>query len=915
MGKCLFIDGNNVVFRAYYAFERQHLKTRSGKPSGAIFGFTRLLLKLLEDHKPDFAAVAFDVSRDTFRKEIYPEYKANRKPTPDELLEQFPAARAVVSHLGIKLMQNPLYEADDLIGSACEMFKHDHKIVIVTGDRDLLQLIDENVTVELCRKGVSETAIFDKAAFCGEYQFPPPGIVDLKALMGDASDNIPGVRGIGEKKGLALVREFGDIDSLFSSVDKIANPKLREMVISGRESAYLSKKLALIRRDLDIGECCDEFRWSRVKLNNPDLCKFLEEWNFKSILETIRTEHGIESVETAEVYDIPIQGNDLHVAEPVFQAVPGEKLIITSSAELEKYLTSLPEEVCIDIETDGLEPSVDRIVGIALAGDTDRAIYLPLRHSYPGLDPSDQMNPSECLRLISSYLHKKTLVGHNLKFDLSFLEYAGYKHSGNIFDTMLAAYVCDPTMQNGLKYLARELLNLEVTDFRQVAGSGSFDRVDLPSASEYACQDVLITLMLKRLFEDRLNTSGQMSLFAELEIPLLPILLEMETTGIGINLAYLENLALDFEKRLIELEHSIHSHAGCVFNLNSSKQLQEVLFEKLGLEPPRKTKTGFSTDSEVLRSLAYENPICNELLKYREISKLKSTYVDSLGKLVDPESGIIHTSFNQTVTATGRLSSSNPNLQNIPVKTELGRSVRRAFIPPVPDEIFLSLDYSQIELRLLAHFSQDPALMDAFKNSLDIHTLTASRLFGKQPEEITPNERKIGKTVNFGIIYGISAHGLAQDLGITRPIAQKYIDGFFAGFPGVIDYFERNLDEARKTGTVTTLLGRSRPIPELASAKHTHRAFAERTVRNTPLQGSAADLVKKAMIDCSKILSRLGSGTRMILQIHDELVFSVPIEEMDFIKPQLKNAMEQTVELNVPLVCDAASGPNLADLE
>ena len=595
--------------------------------------------------------------------------------------------------------------------------------------------------------------------------------------------------------------------------------------------------------------------------------------------------------------------------------VPGERLLISSLQDLTQFLTSLKQEVAIDVETDGLNPFQNKIIGVSLADSIVRAAYIPLRHSYLGLDPSDQIPPEQAFEVLRKGLAGKTLVGHNLKFDLAFLNAEGFPIPENFFDTMLAVYVLNPTMPNGLKDLSRELLRFSVQTFQEVTGGKPFAHVSIADAGQYGCQDVLLPMHLLPYLRGRLAEENLVALLSDLEEPLLPLLLEMETLGIGLNRAYLRDLTRDFAADMKSFEASIHKHAGVEFNVNSGKQLQEILFVKLGLTPPKKTKTGFSTDSDVLKELAPLHPICRDLLSYREIAKLKTTYADSLETLVEPKSGVIHTNFNQMVTATGRLSSNNPNLQNIPIKTELGRRVRRAFVPPREGDVLISLDYSQIELRLLAHLSEDPDLVDAFKRNLDVHSITAAKLFGKPVEQVTSAERKVGKTVNFGIIYGISAHGLAEGLGVSRPQAKSYIDGFFATFPSVQEFFARNQREAQALRKVTTLFGRVRPLLDLQSKDFQARSFEERVARNTPLQGSAADLVKKAMLDADRYLKKEGKKTRLILQIHDELIFSMPQDEIAEVSPRLKALMEQVFPLKVPLVCDMARGANLADLQ
>ncbi|HNX75588.1 MAG TPA: DNA polymerase I [Candidatus Rifleibacterium sp.] len=926
MPNCLLIDGNNIIFRAFYAFQNQRLKTSDGVQTGALYGFLRMLLKMLKDRRPDLVAVAFDTSRNTFRRKMFPEYKAKRKPAPEELLAQIPLAHQAVAALGIKIMTHEDYEADDLIGSAARDLAASYQVSIVTGDRDLLQLINDQVTVELCQKGVSDTRAVDPAEFAKEYGFPPAGIIELKALMGDSSDNIPGVKGIGEKKGLALIQQFGSIERLYSEISSVDNEKLRQKLLDDRAMALLSHDLATIRTDVPTFANTVELRWNPDNLNAADFTGFLQRFEFSSLyrefagrdLQTALKNQSGEAITAPAAVDGQLPGLLPGAAAPLPGSpapIPGEKLIVSNMADLKNFWAGVNEILAIDVETSGFDPISSHIVGVSLATGVERAVYVPLRHAYLGLAPEDQINPEEFFAFLGQNLGGRKIVGHNLKFDLAFLAEAGVSGGTDLFDTLLAAYVIDPTRSNALKSLGSNLLGYAVTEFNQVAAGGSFAMVDLANAKDYGCQDVLLTMHLYPILQRELAEKKLLKLFNELEMPLIPILQGMERFGIGLNEPYLVDLSRELADRIAELEASVHAHAGRVFNLNSTQQLQEILFKDLGLNPPKKTKTGFSTDSEVLRLLAIAHPICVDLLEYREMAKLKSTYAESLTTLVNPKTGLIHASFNQAVTATGRLSSSNPNMQNIPIKTEWGRKIRRAFIPPRQGDLFVSIDYSQIELRLLAHFSQDPGLVEAYRLGIDIHAISAGRIFKKAPEDVTAAERNVGKTVNFGIIYGISAHGLSEDLAISRPQAKEYIDAFYNGFAHVNEFFEQVLVEARQKGEVETLLGRVRHLPDINSSKFQLRSGAERIAKNTRLQGSAADLVKKAMLDTSRWLCENGFQTRLILQIHDELVFSVPKGELADVAPELKRIMETCVTLNVPLVCDVSSGPNLADLD
>lgn len=939
MALLLIFDCNNLAFRAYYAIEGKNLKTKSGLPSGALYLFTKMLVKALKEKKPNYVAATFDISKETFRKKLYQDYKAQRKPIPQELASQLPHIQNLVKILNIKLITHQNFEADDLIGSLAYKFKHnkDLEIQIITGDRDILQLLDANIKVDLCIKGVSETKLLDKDSFIQLYGFDPISVIDLKALQGDTSDNIPGVNGIGEKKALALIKQFQTIENIYNSLDIIDNKSLKQQLINGKDNAFLSKKLATIDHTIiDIPDLND-LKWESNNLVSDVFYNFLISWEFYSIVKDLFpnkknaiTSNDLEIPYSQQLHDqnhsqtlnnpslIYIgSNNESYKNLDICQNTPsrkitGERLLVTSQNELENFLSS-SDVFAISIEYDNTQLiRQSRIFGFSFAKSTESAIYIPTSDRENLLTDSIPINILK--EILAKHIPNKKIIGHNLKATFTIFNKLNIPLPKDFFDIMLAVYLLDPAFPNDLDKIATELFRYE---YKKPSKPLTGKNNELPAyeACIFSCQNSLIIQEIYKILENKLIDSNQYKLFKEIEQPLLLVLLEMEETGIKLEKNYLATLNEELTKEILKLEQEIYKKAGIQFKINSPKQLQEVLYNKLGLSASKKTKTGLSTDSNVLKELAAKHPICNDIINYRELMKLKTTYIESLQNLVDPSTGLIHTTFNQTVTATGRLSSTNPNLQNIPIKTDLGKKIRRAFIPPIPNHVFVSIDYSQIELRLLAHLSEDKNLIEAFKNNLDIHSITASKLFNIPIDKVSEAERKVGKTVNFGIIYGISAHGLAESLGISRSQAKSYIDNFFKNFPAVESYFNNAILRARMNGYVSTIFGHIRYLRNLNSKDHNLRAFEERVARNTPLQGSAADLVKKAMLEVNNYLKENNYETKLVLQIHDELVFTSPLKEYKNVVKKLKEIMENVVTLKVPLVCDVAYGPNLADLQ
>ena len=880
--RLFLIDGSSYIYRAYYAI--RHLSNSQGMATNAIYGFTNMLLKVMRDQKPDRLAVVFDSKGPTFRKEIYPEYKANRAAMPEDLVPQIPYIKKIVAALNLPGLEMPGFEADDIIATLAKRFAaRGMEVTVVTGDKDLMQIVDDRIHLLDTMKdkvyGPAEVA----ERFGGADK-----VVEVQALSGDSSDNIPGVPGIGEKTAKMLIDEYGDVETLLANLDQLKG-KRRENLEKFAEQARLSRQLVTLSDDLDL-----QIDDQSLALSEPDreaLTELFKECEFYKLLQ----EFTGDSKDRAE--------------QACYRAVLTEPALDELVAALEDS-----EGFAFDTETTSLDAMRAELVGLSFAVTAGEAWYVPVGHRYLGVPEQLPLEKVlEAVRpLFVSPRHQK--IGQNLKYDILVLARAGVEVSGPIYDTMLASYLANPSARShGMDNLAAELLNYQTISYSEVAGSGKkqigFDEVEVDKATTYAAEDADITLRLYETLVPMVTAQQQDSLFNDVEMPLLQILVGMELAGIRINPEFLRGLSADMEKKLAVLEADIHQLAGGPFNIGSPKQLGEVLFEKLGLPRGKKTKTGWSTDVEVLNKLAEEHEIAAKILDYRSLAKLKGTYTDALPKLIHPETGRIHTSFNQAVTATGRLSSSDPNLQNIPIRTEEGRRIREGFIPSAGC-VLLSADFSQIELRILAHMADEPALKEAFARGEDIHRRTASEVLGLFPEMVTDEQRRAAKAINFGVVYGISAFGLAKQLGISRREAQQFIDTYFERYPGIRTFMDSCIAEAREKSYVTTLLGRRCAVPEINSKNGAVRGYAERNAINYPVQGSAADIIKVAMVRIAARLAEEGLQARMLLQVHDELVFDVPQAELEDVAALVRTEMEGAVDLSVPLLVEVGSGRN-----
>ncbi len=884
--KLVLVDGYNMLFRAFFAIGP--LTAPDGTPTNALLGFCRMLLKAIRDLDPTHLAVVMDAGGKSFRSEMYAEYKANRPSAPEELKAQFPLARQLVELLGIPLLEKEGVEADDVIGTLAKRAERDgYDVVIVSGDKDLMQLVTDRVKMLDTMKDV----LYGPKEVERKLGVPPEKVADLLGLQGDSSDNIPGVTKVGPKTARKLLAEHGDLEGVLRAAPGMKKSKLKERLVEEADRARLSKRLATIVTDLEL-----DLEPGQL-VRRPSERKLLDDLLARLGFSRLRRELTAEAVVDRSGYRI-----------------------IRDLEELERFFEDCRRARCIavDLETTSLDPMEADIVGFALCCREGEAVYVPVAHRGPGA--GEQLDASEVLKRLDGLLQEDgiSLYGQNLKYDaLILLNRHGLELPAPACDSMVASYVLDPgRSSHSLDALALEFLGHRTIGYEEVAGKGkqqvSFAKVPVERAAEYAAEDADITLRLCLLLGRMVEQEGLDEVLHRLELPLVPVLVRMEHNGVGIDTGLLERLGDHVDGQLGRLEREIYELAGSEFNLNSPVQLRKVLFDDLGLPVVKKTRTGPSTDQSVLEQLAASHPIAERLLEYRSLAKLKSTYIDVLPRMVNPATGRIHTRYNQTVTATGRLSSSDPNLQNIPVRTELGRRIREAFVAPRGHRL-LSADYSQIELRILAHLTGDGNLIEAFERGEDIHAATAARIHGVAVEDVTAEMRYGAKAVNFGIVYGQGPYNLARQLGIERREAKRIIDTYFEMYPGVRAWIERVHEQARKDGYVTTMFGRRRKLPEISSTDRVARANAERIAQNTPIQGTAADIIKLAMIDLHGEMLRRGLRSRMVLQVHDELVFEVPKAELDLMRELAREKMEGAVQLNVPLVVDVADGRTWAE--
>ena len=881
------IDGSAYIYRAYHAIAP--LTSSKGTPTNAVLGFVNMVKRLIREKQPAFLAIAFDSRGPVFRHQIYQAYKANRPPMPDDLSIQIPFIKKFVAASNILMLEEQGVEADDIIATAVKIFTASgHKVVVVSGDKDLLQLVNDDVVMWDPMKD----KVMDRAAIHQKYALYPEQLLDFFSLVGDASDNVPGVPGVGPKTAEKLINTYGSLEGLYQHINDLKQSRVKEQIIENRELAFIARTLIQLKTDVAIP--VELSRYALVGANNEALAEIYTELEFSSLLKGVDT------------------------AKPV----PTDGFVsVRSRDQLAAMVTALAgvDILAIDTETTSINARTARLVGISLCSTLDRAWYIPVGHmDGHGNLLAGQLTAEEVRAALHPFLTSSGVlkIGHNLKYDITVLKQQwGIDFGGELADTLIAAYL---TESGGRSLKLDDLCQargLRLTSFAEVTGNdkrdGCFAYVGIDKACIYSCEDVYGALLLWREFAPLLDAKGMNDLFWRVEMPIVTILAEMEIAGICVDPAVLSVLSEDFTQKLAILEAQIYALAGHPFNINSPKQLGQVLFEEQGLAHGRKTKTGFSTDVGVLEKLAHKHALPAIVLQFRTIAKLLSTYVDKLSQLQDPVTGRVHTSFNQAVAATGRLSSSDPNLQNIPIRTEEGIRIRAAFIPG-PGLVFLAADYSQIDLRVLAHYSKDKALVGAFKSGEDVHARTAAEIFGVSPLLVTSEMRRVAKSINFGIVYGMSSFGLSNQLDIGRKEAQRFIDKYFALYTGVQGFMEEIVRQAQASGYVTTLLHRRRSVPDINAKNKAQREFAERTAINTPIQGTAADIIKLAMIRCRQELHSAGLSARMLLQIHDELVFELPEAELEAGLPLIRSAMESAMVLDVPLVVNFTVGRSLA---
>ncbi|MEA3238693.1 MAG: DNA polymerase I [Candidatus Bipolaricaulota bacterium] len=898
--RLVLFDGHSIAYRSFYAI--RDLTTRDGAAVNAVYGFWRFLTKIVRDFPSQYVAVAFDAGGVTFRHEMYPDYKANRQEMPTDLSSQLPIIQEMLSLLGIKIIFERGVEADDILGSiALKAGAHDLPVLIVTSDKDLAQLVDERIN--LVRPGGRGSSggveILDINGVRERFGVEPGQIVDYLSLIGDTSDNVPGVPSIGPKTAVKLLAQFGSLDQIIARADQLRNARIRDKLKEHIEDALLARRLVTLDPQIAVGDVPRDYALGDVDVGG--LGDLLTKLNFNSVLKDLSLEPSPTKTESKQ---------ETRGQKAEYRTILTENELTTLVSEIARC-----DEISIDLETTSVDPMRARIVGISISPRPYVGYYIPVGHDYLGAPA--QLKLETVLAGLRPFIEgeRQHLIGQNIKYDLIVLYRSDLHPRGISFDAMIASHLINPEeRRHNLERITETYLGYNMLSYTELAGkNGKISQVPVDKATFYAAEDAEIVYRVKDLLIAGLKRVGATKLFEEVEVPLVSVLARMEKNGILVDEKVLSAQGRDLRERLAVIESDLYEIAGEMFNPNSPKQIATVLFDHLGLPVIEKKKTGPSTSARVLSELAVQHPLPGKLIEYRELQKLLTTYIDRLPEAINPDTGRIHTSFHQTSTATGRLSSSDPNLQNIPTRTEVGDRIRRAFVSP-DGSLLIGADYSQIEIRLLAHLSEDEHLISAFVEGKDLHRITASRIFAIPEDKVTGKLRNAAKRINFGIIYGISPFGLARELGISREEARAYIDRFFAAYPQARSYMDRMVEEAMKKGYAETILGRRRMLPQLSEKNVTARNFAKRNAVNTPIQGSAADLIKLAMLKLDRLIEDGTLKAKMLLQIHDELIFEAQIADISQASETIKKEMEGVMDLRVPLKVKVETGKNWSQI-
>ena len=916
--KLFLLDAYALIYRAYYAFIRNPIYNSKGLNTSAILGFTNTLVEILEKENPTHIAVAFDPTTPTFRNEIYEEYKANREQMPEDIQKSIPYIKEIIGAFNIPIIQKEGYEADDVIGTLAHKAKdHDFETYMMTPDKDYGQLLEEGIYIyKPKRSGAQGAEILDKEKICEQFSIErPEQVIDIMALMGDKSDNIPGAPGIGEKTAIKLISKYGSIENLYENINDLKG-KQKEKLIDNKDKVELSKELVKIKLNVPI-----EFDTSNVKRQHPNeehLTRLFRELEFKSLTKRLfqkdLSKENSESPIQQSMFSDSTEPVTNKTSEAALETTEKDYQLVDSREETKKLVEQLNslKEFCFDTETTSINPHEAELVGISVSYKDNQAFFIPC--------PKDRESSRKITDALKTVFEDDSIrkIGQNIKYDILVLKNYDIHVKGELFDTMIAHYLLQPEQRHNLNFLSKKYLNYTPISIESLIGKKGKNQLSMRSVSmdkltPYACEDADLTWQLKSILEKELKDHGLWELADKMEMPLIHVLINMEENGVKINMDELNAYSRELKSELNAIEEEVHKMAGVEFNIDSPKQLGEVLFDRMKIvENPKKTRTNqYSTSEETLQQLSDKHPIIQKVLEFRSIRKLLSSYVESLPKLINPTTGKIHTSFNQAIAATGRLSSYNPNLQNIPIREERGRRIRRAFIPSDEECVLMAADYSQIELRIMAHMSSDPNLIEAFRQNQDIHSSTAARIFQLNSlEEVTKDQRRKAKTANFGIIYGISAYGLSQRLNIPRKDAKDLIDEYFRNFPKVKEYMDYRISMARDKGYVETIWGRKRFLENINSRNATMRGMAERNAINAPIQGSAADIIKIAMLNIYEALMKNSYRSKLILQVHDELIFDAFKPEVEQLKEMVKDRMENAYQLKVPLIVETGTGKN-----